>query len=73
MKAAEARALRKQKCKVLNNYVSSFRQINTHDKTPHNSQSFRPNTFRPVKYDNQVNIQQQFSSYQEHVQQKHRE
>ena len=31
LKAAEARALRKQKIKVTNNSISSFRQINTRD------------------------------------------
>ena len=73
LKAAEVRALRKQKFKVKNNSVSSFRQINTHYETPHNFQSFRSKTFRPFKYDNEANIQHQFNNYQEHIQQKHRE
>ena len=58
LKAAEARALRKQKTKVKNNSVSSFRQINSRDETLHSRQSFRPKTFRHFKYDNQANIQQ---------------
>ena len=49
LKAAEARALRKQKIKVKNNSVSSFRQNNTRDETPHNPQSSRPKIFRPFK------------------------
>ena len=60
-KAAETCALRKQKVKVTNNSVSSFRQINTRDETQHNPQSFRPKTFRPFKYNNQANIQHQFN------------
>ena len=73
LKAAEGRALRKQKLKVKNNSVSSFWQINTLDETPHNPQSFRPKTFRPFKHNNQANIQDQLSNYQGHVQQKHQE
>ena len=73
LKAAEARALRKQKFKLNNNSVFSFRQINTGDKTPHNPQSFSPNTFRLFKHDNQANIQHQFNNYQGHFQQKRRE
>ena len=73
LKAAKARALRKQKLRVKNNSVSSFWQINTRDETPHNPQSFRPKTFRPLKYDNQVNIQHQFNNYQGHVQEKHQD
>ena len=64
MKAAETRALRKQKIKVKINSVSSFPQINTRDETPHNPQSFRPKTFRPFKYDNQANIQHRFNNHQ---------
>ena len=64
LKAAETRALRKQKIKVKNNSVSSFPQINTRDETPHNPQSFRPKTFCPFKYDNQANIQHRFNNQQ---------
>ena len=48
-------------------------QINTHDKTPHNPQSFRSKTFCPFKYDNQANTQHQFNNHRGHVQQKHQE
>ena len=71
LKAAETHGLRKQKIKVTNNYVSSFRQINKRDEISHNPQSFRPKIFCPIKFDNLTNTQHQFSNYQGHIQQKH--
>ena len=56
LKPAEALALRKQKIKVKNNSVSSFRQINARDEILHNSRSLRPKIFRPFQYDNRANI-----------------
>ena len=56
--------LENKKIKVKNNSVSSFRQINTRDKTPHNLQNFCPKTFRRFKNDNQTSIQRQFNNFQ---------